>query len=332
MKTFDEISTILNDKITDLCDETSEIAKSVKSKTLYDTIKYALQQGGKRMRPLLLLLSSDVNGGNLEDAIYPALGLEIFHNFTLVHDDIMDKANIRRNHPTVYKKWNQNIAILTGDTMFATAVNFVTKTRDDLIKPILTEFCKTAIEVCDGQQFDMDFESTDEVCIHDYIEMIRLKTAVVIASALKIGSFIGNADEITQNALYKYGEAMGIAFQLMDDFLDIYGDSKVFGKNTGGDITCCKKTFPYLTAIKNACNKDEKDNLIQLYNNTTIDNSEKITIVTSLFNKYNVKQTTLNAVKQYQKEANKWLDIAHLSAEAKEALSDYSNKLFYRTY
>jgi len=324
-----EISEIFNKELSKLCDKSSDMAIQLQSSNLYEPVKYALQQGGKRIRPTMLVLSCEACGGDIADAVYPAIGLEIFHNFTLVHDDIMDNATMRRGRPTVCSKWNNNIAILSGDTLFALAIKFITMTRPEMIKPILDQFSKTSIEVCEGQQFDMDFESMSNVFIFEYIDMIRLKTAVMFASALKIGAMIAGKSQEVQNALYGYGEAIGLAFQVMDDYLDVFGDSAVFGKATGGDILCCKKTYLYLKAMEFA-DEDTKKLLSTTYLDTTIEPEKKIKIVTDIFNKLNIKETALKTVNCYKVRAQECLNEAQLSEEGRAILEAYCGGLFLR--
>ncbi|MDR2085275.1 MAG: polyprenyl synthetase family protein [Bacteroidales bacterium] len=329
MLSHNQIFDIFNKELDKLYDKSSDVAIQLQSSNLYEPVKYALQQGGKRIRPIMLLLSCEACGGNIIDAIYPAIGLEIFHNFTLVHDDIMDNASVRRGKPTVCNKWNNNIAILSGDTLFALAIKFVTMTRDELIKPILEQFCKTSIEVCEGQQFDMDFETMPNISIYEYIEMIRLKTAVMFASALKIGAMIAGKPLKTQEALYKYGEFVGLAFQIMDDYLDVYGDSNVFGKKTGGDIICCKKSYLYLKAMEVA-DDEMKLHLRTIYEDTNIDPAKKVKTVVDIFNILNVKEIAIEAISCNKKRAQECLDSAELDTQSKKVIEDYCNELFVR--
>lgn len=208
---------------------------------LYEPISYTLQQGGKRIRPLLTLIATQMFGGDPDKALPAATAIEIFHNFTLLHDDIIDQAPLRRGRDTVYKKWNINTAILSGDTMFAVAYGQLAGSDPQQLPLLMQVFTKTAIEVCEGQQYDIDFENADDVTIDAYLNMIRLKTAVLLAASLKIGALIGGAGHQDAEAIYRFGENMGIAFQLQDDLLDAYGDEAVFGKKTGGDIIANKK-------------------------------------------------------------------------------------------
>ncbi|MEI7982215.1 MAG: polyprenyl synthetase family protein [Bacteroidota bacterium] len=217
---------------------------------LYEPITYTLGQGGKRIRPVLVLLACDLFGGDPEKAVFPAMGLEIFHNFTLLHDDIMDNAPLRRGQETVHKKWNDNTAILSGDTMFVLAYEYVAKTDPALLPEVLRLFNDTARKVCEGQQYDMNFETQSNVTIEKYMMMIRLKTAVLIACSLKLGAIIALADPAEAENIYHFGMELGLAFQLQDDYLDAFGDTTVFGKEIGGDIITNKKTFLFLKAFE----------------------------------------------------------------------------------
>ena len=229
---------------------------------LYQPISYTLDLGGKRLRPVLVLMSCDIFSGDIENAVYPAMGVEIFHNFTLLHDDIMDNAPLRRGNQTVHQKWNANTAILSGDTMFVIAYEYVAKTDPKLLPQVLDLFNDTARKVCEGQQYDMNFETRQDVSIPDYMLMIRLKTAVLIACSLKLGAILAHAGNADAEKIYELGIELGLAFQLQDDYLDAFGDTSKFGKAIGGDIATNKKTFLYLKAFELA--KDEK--LIQLSN------------------------------------------------------------------
>ncbi len=296
---------------------------------LYEPIKYTLSQGGKRLRPLLTLLACDLFGGKIENAVYPAIGLEIFHNFTLLHDDIMDKAPIRRGKETVYKKWNTNIAILSGDTMFALAYEFMLKTEISIIPQILQVLNQTAREVCEGQQFDMNYETQQNVSIEDYIEMIRLKTAVLLGGSLKIGALIGGASEQYAEHIYNFGLNIGLAFQLKDDLLDVFSDIEKFGKMTGGDIISNKKTYLYLKAYELA--KDEDLNQLNLYFGLGEDESErKIKGIKSVYNKLNIEQLTLDEMQKYYKLAMFELEKIKLDIKQKRNIIDFAKQLMDR--
>ena len=255
---------------------------------LYKPIDYILGLGGKRLRPALCLLACDMFGGDINEALYPAIGLEIFHNFTLLHDDIMDQAPIRRGKPTVHEKWNPNVAILSGDTMMAISYDFIMKAPDNIRTQVFSIFNQTAIEVCEGQQYDMNFESQKDVSIDDYINMIRLKTAVLLAGSLKIGALIANASQEDADNLYHFGENIGIAFQLKDDLLDVFSDTQKFGKQNGGDIITNKKTFLYLKAFELADGKNF-ETLYYFFNNDFDNESEKIKGVKEIYERLKIE-------------------------------------------
>ena len=231
-----------------------------KAGKLYRPIDYVLSMGGKHLRPSLMLMACNIFSEDIAPAIKPAIGIEIFHNFTLLHDDIMDKADSRRGKPTVHKKWEENVAILSGDAMLIKAYQYISTCPEKRLSKILEVFSQTAIEVCEGQQYDMDFEKESLVTEEMYLKMIRLKTAVLLGASLKIGAIIGGANQHEANCLYDFGINIGIAFQLKDDLLDVYGNSKKFGKTIGGDITCNKKTFLLIRTI-NKANEKEKEEL-----------------------------------------------------------------------
>jgi len=299
---------------------------------LYDPIAYTMNQGGKRLRPLLTLLACDLFGGDIQKALYPALSIEVFHNFTLVHDDIMDRAPLRRGKETVYKKWNSDIAILAGDTMFALAYTYALKTDAEIVPEILTVFSKAAIEVCEGQQYDMNFEQLASVSIDEYIRMIRLKTAVLLGASLEIGAICARADQNDVRKLYQFGIELGIAFQLKDDLLDVYGDTEKFGKLSGGDIATNKKTFLYLKAMELANNKQNKE-LKQWYSqNTSFDPNHKIQAVKKIFDELNIQNLTGETMTGYFERSLAHLDSVHADATRKDDLRLFATQLFNRTY
>lgn len=277
-----------------------------KPEGLYEPIAYVLQEGGKRLRPLLVLMSYNIFKEDIDKALMPAIGIEMFHNFTLLHDDIMDKADMRRNKPTVHKKWNENTAILSGDAMMIKSFQFFYGLPLNVQSEVLKTFTQTALEVCEGQQYDMNFETREDVSIDEYMEMIRLKTAVLLAAALKIGAQIAEAKDEDVSLLYQTGIKMGLAFQLQDDYLDVYGDSKVFGKKIGGDIIANKKTYLLISALNNA-NEKQKQTLIYLLNNCT-DKDDKVKQVTSLYNEIGVQEFTKSKINELTNESLKLLD------------------------
>ncbi len=314
-----ELSLLINDELKKI-----DYPKSCDS--LYDPIKYIIGLEAKRIRPLLLLLSCQLFSKNIKPAIYPALGIELFHNFTLLHDDIMDSASLRRGHMTVHKKWNNNTAILSGDAMLVKSYELITTIDVRYIKDLLNVFNVAAIKVCEGQQFDLDYESNKNVTISSYLKMIEYKTAVLLAASLKMGGIIGGASIKDQEFLYQFGKNIGIAFQLKDDLLDVFGDSNKFGKKIGGDIMKNKKTYLYLKAIELA-KKDQKKELINRF--SSIDESvEKINVVKSIFKDLNVDKLTLNLVAEYHNEAIQSLNS--IDSTKKEHLINITNQLIDR--
>jgi len=298
---------------------------------LYEPVIYTLNLGGKRIRPVLLLMSCDMFGGEIENATDAAAGLELFHNFTLIHDDIMDNAPIRRGKETVFKKWNSNTAILSGDTMFALAYKQVIKTQSPHLNKILDLFTKTAIEVCEGQQYDLNFESCEDVSIKDYLEMIRLKTAVLIGASLKIGALLAGCPNHDSDNIYSFGENIGMAFQLKDDFLDTFGNEEKFGKKTGGDIAENKKTFLYVKALEIA-DPITKEQLISCYrqNKNTFDMQQKIKLVTDIFLRLGIDKIMEKEMNNYFHKALKYFNLILLPENKKKSIIDYSYSLLYR--
>lgn len=269
---------------------------------LYEPINYSLQAGGKRIRPVLTLLACDLFSGNIEKAIKPALALEIFHNFTLLHDDIMDNSNVRRNIPTVHKKWDNNVAILSGDAMMIKSYEFLFDLEPEILKNVLILFNQTAIEVCEGQQYDMDFETSNNVSIDEYINMIRLKTSVLIAGSLKVGALIAGASKKDSDYLYDFGLNIGLAFQLQDDLLDTYGDYSRFGKEIGKDIISNKKTFLLINALQFS-DKESRKKLEFWLSQINFDSQTKIKEIKDIYDKLNIKSIT-------EKRINSYFDIA----------------------
>ena len=257
-------------------------------KGLYTPIAYTLAAGGKRVRPQLAMIGSQIFGGKDENVLPAALALEVFHNFTLLHDDVMDHADVRRGRPTVHVQWNENTAILSGDQMMIEAYKLLTEVPAEKLSKVLRLFNKMATEICEGQQYDVDFENLEHVTIEAYLKMIRLKTSVLLATALQIGAYIAGATEEEQKALYAFGINMGLAFQIQDDILDVWGDPKTFGKAVGGDISCNKKTYVYLTAQQLADAKLAKE-LHQWYGSVLDDNTNKIAAVKGIFEQLNVR-------------------------------------------
>ncbi len=272
-----------------------------KPQSLYDPIVYTLSLGGKRIRPAFTLMACNLYRADIKHALMPALGIEVFHNFTLLHDDLMDEAQKRRNQPTVHIKWNRNTAVLSGDAMLIAAYRFIGETKPELLKPILDLFTQTALEICEGQQYDMEFESRSDVTEAEYIEMIRLKTAVLLACSLKTGALIGGASEQDAEILYRFGIHIGLAFQLQDDLLDVYGSPQTFGKNIGGDILCNKKTFILIHALERASEAQKAH--IASYQKTDQEANytpdEKIAAITSIYNELKIKDLTQDKMKYF---------------------------------
>lgn len=310
----------------------SVIEKEIKHRKpteLYEPIYYALTMGGKRLRPLLTLLSCDIFDGDVHQALYPALGLETFHNFTLLHDDIMDKAPIRRGQPTVYKKWDSNRAILSGDTMMVMAYDFILESPKDLLHDIFTIFNKVGREVCEGQQYDMNFETENNVTLDEYLKMIHLKTAVLLGGSMKVGAIVARTSERNAQLIYDFGESVGMAFQLQDDFLDTFGDEDIFGKKNGGDIRANKKTYLFLKALELGSVQQQKE-LKELFSIQEENNGNKVERVLSIFNDLNIKTKTQSLMDFYYNKAMKTLEDLDLSQEKKSVLVKLAESLMNR--
>jgi geranylgeranyl diphosphate synthase type II len=294
-------------------------------KELYEPIAYTILQSGKRLRPMLCLLANEMFGGEEQEALWPALALETFHNFTLIHDDIMDKAPLRRGKETVYQKWNSDIAILSGDAMLAMAFQFALKPQKGA--ELAKQLGKVAIEICEGQQMDLNFETCGHVTIDEYLEMIRLKTAVLLATALEMGATVAGAKEADIQRLYDFGIYIGMSFQLQDDILDLYSDVQVFGKKHGGDIADNKKTYLYLKALEMASEKDRKrlEHLFTL--RMDHDEEEKIEEVKAIYDRLNVKEAVEQVMLDYDRKAFKALEAIDLPEERKIHLKTYAELL-----
>jgi geranylgeranyl diphosphate synthase type II len=299
---------------------------------LFDPIKYTLAIGGKRIRPSLTLIACNIYDDNIMKAIKPALGMEVFHNFTLLHDDLMDQADKRRHQPTVHKKWNTNTAILSGDAMLIAAYRLIGETNEQHLKKILQLFSQTALEICCGQQYDMDFEKLTTVSENEYMEMIRLKTAVLIACCLKTGAILGEAPDKDAEHLYQFGVYLGLAFQLQDDLLDVYGNTETFGKNIGGDILCNKKTFLMINAINLADNKQKT--AMDFYRNPSnrFSPEEKIKAYTDIYNQLNIKHNTQQRINNLYSLAMQELTKISVNTEALDELIKFCNLLMQREY
>lgn len=312
MRTIPEYQAIIVEAIEDFKASNSSLS-------LYDPVNYIMSLGGKRMRPALLLMTNDLFDGKLEDALHPALAVEVFHNFTLLHDDIMDHAPIRRGQQTVHEKWGVNEAILSGDVMMVQAVNLMVNCPDRALRKVLDVFNKTAIEVCEGQQMDMDFEHQEDVSIDAYIKMIELKTSVLLAGAMKIGAVIGGASDQDADAIYEFGRNLGISFQIKDDILDIYGDMAKFGKQVGGDIIENKKTYMMLNAQELATGESATA-LSDWLAKTDFVPEEKVKAVTAIYDELQVKEHTEEVMNNYYDKAISNLDAISISKEKKAPL------------
>ncbi|MCF0244806.1 MAG: polyprenyl synthetase family protein [Bacteroidaceae bacterium] len=300
--------------------ESSEIHKAPQG--IYDPINYVLSMGGKRIRPVLMLMAYSMYKADPESILPAALAIETYHNYTLLHDDVMDKAEVRRGKPTVHIKWNENTAILSGDSMLVLAYQRMMQVNNKRLREALDLFTQTALEIGEGQQYDLEFESRMDVTEEEYIEMIRLKTSVLLACALKIGAILADAPKEDCERLYDFGIYMGLAFQLQDDYLDVYGDFQTFGKAIGGDILCDKKTFMLINAINKATDFD--------FSRAYPTPQEKINTITNLYNTLGIDRLALTKIEHYYSLARKSLDEVNLPADTKEPLYDYLNNMLKR--
>jgi len=297
--------------------------------TLYEPIRYVLSMGGKRIRPSLMLMAYNLYKEDPAAILPQACALETYHNFTLLHDDLMDDASMRRGRQTVHLKWDANTAILSGDSMLGLAFSRMMQCDDCVLRPVMELFAETALEIDEGQQYDMDFEKRTDVTEDEYIEMIRLKTSVLLACAVKMGAILAGASEEDANNLYKFGERMGLAFQLQDDWLDVYGDPAVFGKAIGGDILCNKKTFMLINAFNHA-DERQRSQLTHWVTAEQFDLKEKIEAVTSIYNELGIGQLAEAKIKQYFDESRLYLSRVSVAEERKQVLTDYTNAMMKR--
>lgn len=324
MYTFDELQALVQEKMNkeNFIDEPQK---------LFEPIDYILEDGGKRLRPVLMLMAINLYKDNIEEFMKPALGIEIFHNYTLLHDDVMDDAELRRGRETVHKKWNSNVAILSGDAAAITAYLYLVSSDDKYLRSSIDTFNKVAMDVCKGQQYDMEFETRMDVTVDEYIRMIELKTGALIAGSLKLGSIFGEANLEEQEMLYKFGMYLGVAFQLQDDNLDVYGDVETFGKKIGGDILCNKKTFLLITAM-NLANESQKSRLEALLDSNTISDEKKIEEVTALYNEIGVRDIANKEITSYIEMSANLLNNLSVSDERKDVLLNMVNILRDRIY
>ena len=300
-----------------------------KPAALYDPIRYVLSLGGKRLRPVLMLMAYNMYKEDVESILMPAIAIETYHNFTLLRDDLMDRAEVRRGKACVHKKWNDNAAILSGDNMLVLAYNRMIQCDEKYMPAVLRLFTETALEIDEGQQYDIDFENRSDVTEAEYIEMIRLKTSVLLACALKIGAILGGASAQDADALYEFGEKLGLAFQLQDDYLDVYGDFKTFGKQIGGDIMCNKKTYMLINAQLLA-NKNQAQELDMWLNKENPSREEKVAAVTRLYDEIGVPQLVREKINHYYQEAAQAISRLSLPQERTAILWDYAQSMLNR--
>lgn len=296
---------------------------------LYEPIAYTMALGGKRLRPVLALMACDAFCGDYSRAINQAVGIELYHNFTLLHDDVMDKADVRRGKPTVHVRWNDNVAILSGDAMLTMAGQRVAEADSAHIKAAMELFNRTAMEVYEGQQYDMDFENRNDVTEEEYIAMIRLKTSVLLGCACKMGAIMADADAKDADRIYQYGVDLGVAFQLQDDWLDVYGDPATFGKEIGGDIMNNKKTFMLINAMNRATGSDREE-LTHWLAAENPAREEKVAAVTAIYTRLGISELATEAMNRYNDRALQVLDSINISEEARQQFRDFANMLMHR--
>ena len=300
-----------------------------KPKSLYDPVEYVLSLGGKRIRPVLMLMGYNLWKEQPEDILMPAMGIETYHNYTLLHDDLMDNADMRRGHQTVHRRWDANKAILSGDSMLVLAYQRMQQVPADKMPAVLDLFTETALEIGEGQEYDMTFETRNDVTEDEYIEMIRLKTSVLLACALKIGALLADAPKADADRLYRLGEQVGLAFQLQDDLLDVYGDPKVFGKAIGGDITSNKKMYMLINAV-NRANAEQRAELTKWIEAASFDRQEKVLAVTRLYDEIGIRQLCEEKINYYFQLARQTLAEVNVPDERKQVLSAYMDELLHR--
>ena len=322
MYTSNELLEIINQYL-------SKLSYDRKPASLYEPIKYVLNLGGKRIRPILMLLSYNLYKDNPQEILSSACALETYHNYTLLHDDLMDEAPLRRGQQTVHMKWNANQAILSGDSMLVLAYERLAKCDTKHLEAVMSLFTETALQIGEGQQYDMEFEMRNDVAVEEYIEMIRLKTSVLLACATKMGAILADATQEDAENLYKFGEQIGLAFQLQDDYLDVYGDAKVFGKKIGGDIVSNKKTYMLITAF-NQANTGQRAELENWINKKDFNTEEKIVAITRLYNEIGIDKLAKEKMNFYYEQGKNFLDAVKLPDERKEALAEYAAKMMKR--
>lgn len=322
MYNWEEVRDLVNDFIENLKFEREP-------RELYAPIRYTLSQSGKRVRPVLFVMAYNMYKEQVEEALYPAVAMETYHNYTLIHDDVMDRAVIRRGKPTVCAKWGDTAAILSGDTMLVLAYEFFSHVPADKLPSMLALFTETAKQIGDGQQYDLDFENRDNVPEAEYLEMIRLKTSVLLAASLKLGGMLAGASAEDLENLYAYGETMGMAFQLQDDLLDVYADQSLFGKKIGGDICCNKKTFLLITAM-NLASEQQLAEMKEWMERKEYDAAEKIAFFTDIYNKLGVKEICEKRIEALFAKCDEYINNISVAEEKKEMLKDFANSLLDR--
>ena len=322
MKTSEEILKLVNDYL-------AQLPYNREPQSLYEPIKYVLSMGGKRVRPVLMLLAYNMYKENPESILSSACALETYHNYTLLHDDLMDNADLRRGHETVHRKWDANTAILSGDSMLVLAYERMAQCPKEKLAEVLHLFTETALEIGEGQQYDMEFENRTDVTEAEYIEMIRLKTSVLLACAMKMGAILADASAEDADNLYKFGEQIGLAFQLQDDFLDVYGDPAVFGKAIGGDITSNKKTFMLINAFNHAT-AEQREELTRWITAEQFDAAEKIAAVTRLYNEIGIDRMAKEKIEYYFAQSTQYLARVNVPEERKQELIAYTHDMMKR--
>ena len=322
MKTSNEILKLVNECL-------SQLPYERKPKSLYEPVEYVLSLGGKRIRPVLMLMGYNLWREDPEQILMPAVGLETYHNYTLLHDDLMDNADVRRGYPTVHRKWDANKAILSGDSMLVLAYQRMQQVPADKLPAVLELFTETALEIGEGQEYDMTFETRDDVTEAEYIEMIRLKTSVLLACALKMGALLADAPQEDADRLYRLGEQVGLAFQLQDDLLDVYGDPKVFGKAIGGDIVSNKKTYMLINAFLRA-NDKQRQALTRWIGAKTFERDVKVAEVTRLYDQIGIRELCEQKINYYFQQASQTLSEVNVPDERKAQLRQYMDELLHR--
>lgn len=324
MKTSEELLKIINDGL-------EHLAYDRHPSSLYEPMRYVLSMGGKRIRPTLMMLAYNLYKEDPETILMQALALETYHNYTLLHDDLMDQAPLRRGHTTVHCKWDANTAILSGDSMLVMAYQRMATCPDNKLRPVIDLFTETALEIGEGQQYDMDFEQRNDVSEEEYIEMIRLKTSVLLACALKIGAILAGAPEEDADNLYRFGEQIGLAFQLQDDYLDVYGDTEVFGKKIGGDIRSNKKTYMLINAFLRGDDTQRKE-LTRWVTAADPDPDEKVAAVTQLYNEIGIDKLAIAKIESFFDASKQYLDAVHVDESRKAELRAYAEAMLHRKF